>query len=99
MVCHVFFKLGYPLPTSLRRFYSFRVVFQAARQYIPQIYPGQIVIFQTDHSVETYWSKLCTEVVQVYDLPCKHMDIYMDGPHTPTLLHQLMNHLEKTKKT
>jgi thioesterase domain-containing protein len=98
MFCHVYFRFGYPLPTYLRRFYRDIVVRKAASQYTPQNYSAQIVIFQTKNFVETYWSTLCSEVVQVYDLPCKHHDIYLDGPHAPSLLHQLLNHLEKAKK-
>ena len=98
MLCGVFFRLGYPLPTSLRRFYSTRVVQQAARQYIPQNYPEEIAIFQSQKFVENYWSTLCAKVVQVHDLPCRHLDIYVDGPHTPTLLHQLMKCLEKAQE-
>jgi thioesterase domain-containing protein/acyl carrier protein len=98
MFCHVYFRFGYPLPTYLRRFYRDIVVRKAASQYTPQNYSAQIVIFQTKNFVETYWSTLCSEVVQVYDLPCKHHEIYLDGPHAPSLLHQLLNHLEKAKK-
>jgi aspartate racemase len=98
ILCNIYFRFRYPLPTFLRRFYRDIVVKQAARQYSPQNYPGQIVIFQTKIFVETYWRKLCAEVVQVYDLSCKHEDIYLDRPHTSTFLNQLMNHLEKAPK-
>jgi len=74
------------------------MVQEAARQYIRQNYPGQIVIFQSQNFVANYWRKLCAEVVQVYDLPCRHLDIFVDGPHTPTLLHQLMKCLEKAQE-
>ena len=98
LLCKVYFGFRYPLPTFLRRFYRDIVVKQAARQYIPQNYPGQIVIFQSTNSLEPYWSKLCAEVVQVYDIPCKHGDVYLDRPHTPMLLHQLMKCLEKSQE-
>ena len=71
---------------------------KSARQYSPQNYPGQIVIFQTNNFVENYWSKLCAEVVQVYELPCKHIDIFVDGPHVSTLLPHFMDCLEKAQK-
>ncbi len=97
MICNIFFRLGYPLPTSLRPFYRTRVVQQAARHYIPQNYPGQIVIFQTKKNVENYWSKLCAGVLQVYDFPTGHLDL-VEGPHTETILHELINCLEKSQK-
>ena len=96
MLCNVYFRFGYPLPIFIRRFYRNRVAEQAIKLYTPQNYPGQLVIFRTKNSVEIYWSNLCKEVVQVYDLPCEHGNIYLDGPHTPKLLHQLMKHLEKS---
>ncbi|MGD9851488.1 MAG: amino acid adenylation domain-containing protein [Nitrospirales bacterium] len=98
MFCQMFFKCGYSLPISLRRFYSTRVVLEATKQYVPQNYPGQAVIFQTDQSVNNYWSTLCREVVQVYDVPCKHLDIYVDGLHAPILLRQLMHHMKEARK-
>ena len=97
MICNIFFRFDYPIPASLRQFYRTRVVQQAARKYIPQYYPGQIVIFQTKKNVESYWSKLCAEVLQVYDFPVEHLDL-VDGPHTETLLQKLMNCLEKAQK-
>jgi thioesterase domain-containing protein/acyl carrier protein len=97
MICNMFFRLDYLLPKSLRLFYRSRMVHQAARQYIHQYYPGQIVIFQTSKNVENYWSKICAEVLQVYDYPTGHLDL-VDGPHTQTLLHELMNCLEKAQR-
>lgn len=98
MICNVYFGFGYLLPTFLRPFYQQIIVGQAVRQYIPQNYPGQIVIFQTNISTEQYWSNLCGKVVKVYDLPCAHNDIPMNGPLAPKLLHQLMDCLEKAQK-
>jgi aspartate racemase len=97
MVCSGFFGFGYPLPTSLRRFYSTSVVQRAARQYTPQNYPGQIVIFQTNNRAENYWSKLCAEVRQVYDFQTGHLDIVKE-PHTQTILPKFMECLEKAQK-
>jgi amino acid adenylation domain-containing protein len=97
MACRVFFAFGYDLPTSLRRDYCTRVVQGAARQYIPQNYHGQIVIFQTNNRAENYWSKLCAEVEQVYDFQTGHLDI-VKGPHTQTILPLFMDRLEKAQK-
>lgn len=98
MLCKVYFGFGYPLPKFLRRFYQITMFRQAARQYSPQNYPGQVVIFQTNISIENYWSKLCAEVEKIYDLPCKHMEIHMDGSHVPRFLQQLMDCLEKAQQ-
>ena len=98
MACTMFFIFNYPLPTSLRKFYRDNVFIKSARQYSPQNYPGQIVIFQTNNFVENYWCKLCAEVVQVYELPCKHIDILVDGPHVSTFLPHFMDCLEKAQK-
>jgi thioesterase domain-containing protein len=98
LVCEVYFIVDYPLPPSLARFYRRSIVRQAIRRYLPQPYPGKIVLFQTKTLVKSYWGKLCGEIGQVHDLSCKHGDIYRDGPLAPRLLHQLMDCLEKARK-
>ncbi|HBP88786.1 MAG TPA: amino acid adenylation domain-containing protein [Nitrospirales bacterium] len=97
-ICKVYFGLGYPLPKFVRHFYLMSVVKQAAKQYIPQHYPGRIALFQTQKNLESYWSKLCGEKVQVYDIPCKHMEIYKEGPHIQPLFQHLMKQLEEAQK-
>jgi len=97
MLCTMFFGVGYPLPPSLRQFYRNQVVQEAARQYIPQKYLGQVVLFKTNNFTETSWRKLCAEVAQVYDYPTRHLDL-VDGPHTQTLLRNLMDCLKEAQK-
>jgi thioesterase domain-containing protein/acyl carrier protein len=98
LLCEVYFIVNYPLPPSLARFYRRSIVRQAIERYLPQPYPGKIILFQTKPLVKSYWGKLCGEIEQVYDLSCKHGDIYRDGPLAPRLLYQLMDCLEKCKK-
>ncbi len=97
ILCKMFFRIGYPLPASLRPWYRNQVVQEAARRYNPQKYPGQVSLFKSTNYVETPWRKLCVEVVEAGTFPTEHLDL-VDGSHTETLLHELMTCLKHAQE-
>ena len=97
ILCSIFFRVGHPLPPSLRSWYRNQIVHEAARQYIPQKYQGQVSLFKSTNYVETPWRELCAEVVEVGTFPTEHLDL-VDGSHTETLLHELMACLKKAQE-
>lgn len=44
--CKIYLSLGYPLFPSLRSFYILKVYQQANKDYVPEIYPGRLIIFK-----------------------------------------------------
>ncbi|GJL50632.1 MAG: hypothetical protein NPIRA01_18590 [Nitrospirales bacterium] len=97
LICLAYFRLGRPLPLSLRQIYRDSIVAQVTKQYIPQSYDGEIVLFQSDTALESYWSKLCSKVRMVYELPVSHLEV-VDGPYTKTLYGQLMQSLNEVQR-
>ena len=96
--CRVYFIFDYPLPKNLRKFYIMNVMAQASKKYTPQYYHGEIVLFQTRSFLELYWRNQCRELIQVHNLPCKHMEVFLDGPHTQQFFYQIMESLEKNRE-
>ncbi len=97
ILCSMFFRIGYPLPTSLRPWYRNQVVQEAAKRYVPQKYLGQITLFKSSQYVETSWMKLCDALIEAKAFPTDHLDL-VDGSHTETLLHELMACLKKSQE-
>ena len=97
ILCRMFFRIGYPLPPSLRPWYRNQVVQEASRQYIPQKYQGQVLLFKSTYYAETPWRKLCAEFVEAGTFPTEHLDL-VDGSHTENLLHELMTCLKKAQE-
>jgi aspartate racemase len=96
VTCKVFLRLGYSLPTSLRRFYTTMVVKDASRRYIPEAYPWKIILFQTSKIPGTRWVNMALGGLETYDIPTKHLDMVKE-PNTEMVLHRLMNCLENSK--
>ena len=96
--CRTFFRIGYPLPPSLRPWYRNQVVQEAAKLYIPQKYPEQITLFKSSNYGETLWRTLCPKIIEAKTFPTEHLDL-VDGSHTETLLHEIMTHLKKAQET
>ncbi len=94
MVCKTYFRLGYPLHQSLRQFYRDTIVSEMSKHYHHQPYPGDIILFQSDEQLESYWGKLCGRIIQIYELPIGHLEI-TDEPYVENLYKQLMNCLQQ----
>ena len=97
MLCRALFGIGYSLPPSLRPWYRNQVVQEAAKQYIPQHYLGQITLFKSTNYVERPWRTLCTELLEAQTFPTEHLDL-VDGSQTEPLLHELMTWLRKAQE-
>jgi len=88
--CKVYFALDRPLPPSLRNFYRTRFNQQVARQYVPQKYCGKISIFQSSARSQTSWGKLCSNDIESYYLPGKHLEI-VEEPNVKALFTTFMD--------
>ncbi|WP_454063341.1 hypothetical protein [Candidatus Nitrospira salsa] len=97
LVCLAYFRLGRPLPLCLRQIYRDSIVAQVKKQYVPQSYDGEIVLFQSDTALEAYWSTRCSKVRKVFELPVSHLEV-VDGPYAETLYGQLMQSLNEVQR-
>ncbi|GJL62118.1 MAG: hypothetical protein NPIRA04_07720 [Nitrospirales bacterium] len=97
LICLAYFRLGRPLPLSLRQLYRDSIVAQVTKQYVPQSYDGEIVLFQSDTALEAYWSTLCSKVRTVFELPVSHLEV-VDGSYAKSLYGQLMQSLNEVQR-
>src|SRR2546428_3481851 len=91
LVCQLCLKCGRRLPLALRAFYFLELSRQAARNYVPHVYPGRLILFRTPHSapqLQAAWKSLAARGVEVYEVPGNHLDI-MREPYVRTLAAQL----------
>ena len=70
---------------------------QAARKYVPQVYPGKVALFRAIHKSapegwqvdpQMGWSKLATGELEVYEVPGGHSTIFRE-PHVRVLAEKL----------
>jgi aspartate racemase len=71
----------------LRAFYFQETSREAAQGYVPQGYPGRLILFRTPHSapqLHADWQSLAARGVGVYEVPGNHLDIIRE-PYVRTL--------------
>jgi amino acid adenylation domain-containing protein len=84
MICKTYFRAGRPLPHSLRKFYIKETQRRATRAYVPQIYPGNILIFHTKALAKIGrqgWSLLSSSGVEIHEVPDAKHNTIMDQPY------------------
>src|SRR2546427_12237472 len=72
LACNVCIAMGRPIPPSLRSSYILDIYYQARRNYVPQVYPGQAVYFKSekrssDHQLN--WGRVIAGGLEVYEAP------------------------------
>lgn len=91
MVCQLYLGIRCRLPQSLRMFYFLETSEQAARKYVPHVYPGRIILFQSKSNslnLQPDWSRLAAGGLEVHEVPGNHLDM-MSEPHVRTLATKL----------
>jgi thioesterase domain-containing protein len=89
--------MNLPVPKFVR---SDIVVFSAVGQnYVPQIYPGQLLLFRAEGRTAEYgddltlgWTDIARDGVVVHQVPGSHLSI-MRKPHVARLIEQLTPYL------
>ncbi len=92
IACQTHFRLGYPLPHGLRSFYHNNLVERLCPQYRLQPYCGEVILFQSETSLEGYWRKLCGSIKNVYTFQGGHAEIVKE-PNVKILCAQFMDEL------
>jgi aspartate racemase len=94
-----FLQRGRRVPSLLYQGYMNEVMIRAGRAYIPQGYPGRIVLFQAaedgkiPHQV---WYPLATEGLDIHTVPGDHFSMLKE-PHIHTFLQGLMACLQQAE--
>ena len=86
LACRVFLAFGQLVPEALRMFYFKEVCLRAARNYVPKVYSGRVVLLRPENATKkrlVEWKRLLAGKLEIYELPSeRHMDP-IEGPRTP----------------
>ena len=91
LACTAMLGLGQKVPARFRRFYFMKAGLQAARNYIPKVYNGRVIILSTENSERnhaSYWSRLVGLKLDIYKMPGGHLDA-IQGAHVKAWAEQL----------
>lgn len=98
-VCSFCLAIGRPIPSRLRMFYFFQVSGQAKRKYVPQLYPGRVLLLRAKerpYDSRLNWSKLIEGELEIHELPGNHLDV-IHGPLTAVWSEKLRECLQRTQ--
>jgi thioesterase domain-containing protein len=91
IACRLSLGIGGRVPSALRTFYFLEAGGQAAQKYVPHVYSGRVILFQSQNcspDLQLDWGRLATEGLEVYEVSGGHLDI-MREPHVRTLAAEL----------
>jgi thioesterase domain-containing protein len=97
-----YLALGWPMPDALRNRYFLENNHRAERRYIPQIYPGRLILFRArglDHDPLLGWGGLAAGGVELHEIPGDHRgqrDL-MREPHVRLLAEPLKDCLRRAR--
>ena len=100
--CRVYIATGanYPIPHSLRTLYINAVHSQARRGYMPQVYPGDVVVLRTverSGDLEPVWRSLVAGKLEIQQAPGRHEEIVFNQDHVRGLAKQLKACLDRAQ--
>ncbi|MEE9145053.1 MAG: hypothetical protein V3U06_09840, partial [Candidatus Binatia bacterium] len=101
LVCKFYLRFRHRVPTNLRNFYYLQANGQAVGEYVPQDYPGSLVLLRCKGNSDNGrldWGEFVANKFERHDLPGKHLDA-MGGPHAQIWSKILRDCLEKAQKT
>jgi len=96
-VCIAF---GYNLPIALRSPYILKVYQRAMRSYVPEIYPGRLIIFQASEDFRDLqdWGNWAAGGVDIRAVPGGHENVLKE-PHLRVWAEQLKSCLQAAQTT
>ena len=88
------------IPSCLRKFYMEAVYRQAARNYIPQVYLGNVIFLKTQgsHDPQIPWGRLAGGGLEIVEVAGTHTEIVFKEPQIRDLAEQLRACLQKTQE-
>ena len=105
VACHLYHRLGMPLPPTLQTFYVDQVVYgriypEAHRSYVPQTYSGRVVYFKSEDTRERVagWKKLMNDGLEIRQVPGNHLSMLAE-PNLRSLALTLKECLAKAQES
>ncbi|HEY9877512.1 MAG TPA: amino acid adenylation domain-containing protein [Leptolyngbyaceae cyanobacterium] len=103
--CKFYIGIGRPLPSHLQDFTFQQENIQASRNYVPQVYPGQVALFRSKDQitgVSSYadpllgWGELAAGGLEFHEVPGTHLGMLQE-PHVQVLAKKLKACLDKAQ--
>lgn len=93
-------KINYPIPLFLRAQYANTLHSRAKRAYQRHVYPGRMVVFQSeDRSFDpiSAWEGLAAGGLEIHDVPGGHRDVVFDEAKARGLARELKRCLDRAQ--
>jgi len=72
----LYLGLGYRLPPFVRNSYLMDVYDKANRAYVPEVYPGRLVIYKDEGSSDPrLWGAFAAEGFEIHEVPGDHINV------------------------
>jgi aspartate racemase len=91
--------MGRRIPPRLRQHYTNETSLQAMGTYVPQTYPGRLVLFQLTENgadVQNIWGSLAADGFEWYEVPGDHFTL-LEEPHVHVFLRRLWACLQQAQ--
>jgi hypothetical protein len=78
IACHFYLAVGSRLPPELQLIYFLERSGWAARQSVPQVYPGHLIVFPTEERsnyARSEWGRLAGRGVDIHVVPGNHSNV------------------------
>lgn len=110
LVRRIYSDTRQPLPQADPKSPLLEVFEQASKDYVPQIYPGQAILFQASEQTVEYleweewwgfnpqldWGRLVAGGLDIHEIPGHHFNIF-DEPYVQVLAEKLQACLDRTQ--
>jgi thioesterase domain-containing protein len=101
-ICHAYLLTGtdLPMPPWLRNLYIDIVHRRARRGYVPQVYPGRVVVIKVEGSSADRglaWGRLAAGGLEIYEVPGQHSEILSDETQVQGLAKQMKACLDRAQ--
>jgi thioesterase domain-containing protein len=97
LLCRICLGLGYRLPIWLRSYYILDIYARAARSYVPEPYPGPVIIFAPmDDPLDLEpWRRLTSAGFEICKIPGNHTGVLSSGDDLKTWAEVLSTRLQR----
>jgi thioesterase domain-containing protein/acyl carrier protein len=105
IICRAYHLVELSLPPDLQSFYVDKIVYgtiypKARKAYVPQIYPGNVIIFhakESSYDPELSWKKVITGRLEIQNVSGDHLSILAE-PNLPLWAEQLKARLRSEQR-
>jgi thioesterase domain-containing protein len=99
MAGELYLALGRCIPPRLRQRYTTEMNLRTVHTYVPQTYPGRLVLFESTQNgtaVRNTWGPLAADGFELHEVPGDHFTLF-EEPHVHVFLTQLTACLQQAQ--